>query len=114
MQQEMKHRQVIATFEVQELQKQINRCKHERTKKLLESRIRTTYMESYVDLEKKEAIVLCMENQLSDNAEEHLKSDIIDYIVREYQIKIDKIKVHTRDAFSAALEAGMSFPNHKT
>lgn len=106
----MKKRQVISTFEAQELQNQINHCKHERARKLLESRLRKTYMESFVDLDKKEATVLCMENHLSDKSKEHLQYDIIDYIIREYQIDISNIKVYTQAVFSAALESGTPFP----
>jgi hypothetical protein len=51
-----------------------------------------------------------MENHLSDKSKEHLQYDIIDYIIREYQIDISNIKVYTQAVFSAALESGTPFP----
>jgi hypothetical protein len=72
----MKKRQIIHTFEAKEIQHQINECKHDRARKLLDSRLRSTYMDSYVDLERKKATVLIMKDYLSAKAKEHLKYDI--------------------------------------
>ncbi|MDQ3839350.1 MAG: hypothetical protein M3297_08785 [Thermoproteota archaeon] len=61
----MKRRKFIATPEVLEFQKRINATKHERRRKLLESSLTKTYLESWVDLDNNKAVLLCTKDRVS-------------------------------------------------
>lgn len=45
----MKKRIVVATFEAADIQKQLNTVNHKRARELLESRLSSTYLESFID-----------------------------------------------------------------
>lgn len=104
----MKNREFILTFDAEAIQKQINNCKHERAKKLLESRLVRTYMESYIDLEKKKATIIIGKNNVSNNAREYLK-EMGDKVMHDY--KIEHIDVYTYSKFYQLLKSGkIEFP----
>lgn len=65
----MKKRQVIVSFEAKDIQLQIAKAKHKGAKDLLEFRLRTTYLESMVDLEKKRARIISNLGKLEDMSE---------------------------------------------
>jgi hypothetical protein len=113
----MKHRQTIHTFEAQELQSKINKSKHERARKILQSKLLTTYMESYVDLENKTAIVLLFNPgpdrktyyktlYLTDDNIRCYNENVADFIMREYQISPDNIHVYSFSELKKALANG--------
>ena len=68
----MKRRYYVSTFEAHDIQKQITECKHDRAKKLLESRLNTTYMESFVDLENRKATIWILKDEISETCAEKL------------------------------------------
>jgi|SRR5215207_2612626 len=105
----MKKRWVIATLEAHELQKQINKTKHERGRKLLESRITKTYLESWVDLDNKEAILVCAKDYVSDKVKGEI-DDMCKSILTSYS-QIKKVDVYGYSAVIETVENGeMKFP----
>lgn len=113
----LKSREIIVTPEALDIQNKINRSKHRRAIQLFESKLLTNYFESYVDLDKKSAIVLCFtygpekktyyeDLKLTDKTIKCLNENVIDFIVREYQIPADQIVLYTYDALKKAVESG--------
>ena len=58
----------------QVLRKKIEKSKHEKARKLMESHLIHIYIESYIDLEKKEANILCFSKR---KPSEKLKKEYI-------------------------------------
>jgi hypothetical protein len=96
----MKNRQTIVSFGAQEVQKQINSVKNEHTKKKLQSRLFTTYLESYVDLDaepKPQVVILCNRDRSSARTRA-VMNHMINAIYEEYS-QIDNVEVYGYTAF---------------
>lgn len=104
----MKKRTTIATFEAKEIQDQINRTKHERGRQLLESKLKSTYLESYVDLQVKKAVIICTRDYITDKVKEELE-DIVKCTMTDYQI--EKVDWYGYSELVKAVKGGeMEFP----
>lgn len=104
----MKTRHVITTFEVHEIQKQLNKTKHKKARELLESRLKSTYLESYVDLEKKKATLICNRDYASDKVKENINEMCKEILDNYPQIKI--VDVYGYTELIKAGKNGMEFP----
>ncbi len=102
--QKMKKRLTISSFDTIEIQRQLSEGKlKERGRELLQKRLLMTYFESYVNLDKKDATVICSRDTISDRAIDQLNNEVIDFIVREYQIPESKIITYFRTQFITAI-----------
>lgn len=102
----MKKRNVIATFEVLDIQKQLNAVKHKRARKLLESRLRSTYIESFIDLNTSEAVIwIPYQSYVSDRVMEEIHSMVVS-IMEKYP-RIQKVDIYGRDAIIEAIKASV-------
>ena len=80
----MKWKQMIPTHEAKEIQRQLSNAKHERARQLLQSKLRLTYIESFVDLENNRARIGCNRDFLSEFAYKHLER-MRESILQEYE-----------------------------
>src|SRR5215217_2525315 len=104
----MKRRNIISTYEAADIQKQLNRTKHEKARKLLESHLKSTYLESYVDLDKNKAILICNRDYASDKVKENI-NEMCKEILTKYP-QIDIVDVYGYTEFINAGKNGMEFP----
>jgi hypothetical protein len=104
----MKKRTTIATFEAKEVQDQINRTKHERGRELLEAKLKTTYLESFVDLQKKKGVIICTRDYVTDKVTEALE-DMVKCTMADYQV--EKVDWYGYSELVKAVKGGeMEFP----
>ena len=69
----MKKRTIIATFEAADIQKKLSIVKHKRARELLESRLRSTYIESFIDLDGLKAVIwIPYQSYVSDRVMEEI------------------------------------------
>ena len=101
----MKKRKVIATFEAADIQKQLNTVKYKRARKLLESRLSNTYLESFIDLDTVKAMIwIPYQSYVSDRVMEEIHGMVLS-IMEKYP-QIHKVDVYGRDAIIDAIKAG--------
>lgn len=111
----MKKRYYETTFEATDIQKQLNSVKHERARKMLEARLHSTYLESFVNLEKPEAVIwIPYTSYVSDKVMEVVESMVLSIMNNYPQIK--KVDIYGRDAIIEAIEKGeiKQFPKSST
>lgn len=104
-----KRRKFISTPEALELQKRINSTKHERARKLLESHITRTYVESWVDLDNNKAILLCAKDRVSGIVKGQIE-DMAQSIMNTYS-QIERVDLYGYSETMKAIESGeLKFP----
>ena len=101
----MKKRTIIATFEAADIQKKLSIVKHKRARELLESRLRSTYIESFIDLDVLKAVIwIPYQSYVSDRVMEEIHGMVLSIIEKYPQIQ--KVDVYGRDAIIEAIKTG--------
>ena len=101
----MKKRIVVATFEAADIQKQLNTVNHKRARELLESRLSSTYLESFIDLDALKAVIwIPFQSYVSDRVMEEIHGMVLS--VMEKYPQIQKVDVYGRDAIIEAIKTG--------
>lgn len=101
----MKKRTIIATFEAADIQKKLSIVKHKRARELLESRLRSTYIESFIDLDGLKAVIwIPYQSYVSDRVMEEIHGMVLS-IMEKYP-QIQKVDVYGRDAIIEAIKTG--------
>ena len=101
----MKKRKVIATCDAADIQKQLNTVKHRRARELLESRLSSTYLECFIDLDALKAVIwIPYQSYVSDSVMEEIHSMVL-FIMEKYP-QIQKVDVYGRDVIIESIKAG--------
>jgi hypothetical protein len=93
------------SFEAAEIQKQINNTKHERARKLLQSKLITTHIESFVDLDTSYAVIWVLNTSYGSKMIFDELKDMSQSIMKQYP-KITKVDIYGHDAIMEEYDRG--------
>ena len=99
----MKPRKVMMTFDAMEIHKQLANVKHKRGQQLLRSKLVSTYIESFVDLEKKRSFIMTL-NDVSTKKIWEAIDEMVKHIITTYGIK--EVKVYGEKEFTEEYKSG--------